>query len=163
MKISIGFSAPKGIKLGAEAIKLYIGKPYSHVYVKFEYDDVTVVFQASHGKVHFSEFGIFQEKNKVLKEIPIKYESKKEEIETTCYRLAGIDYGYLDLPIIVLNDLLLKTKTGLSLPYDGPGYVCSGLVGIICTKHLGISFNKPDCLLKPDDIEMALTNCAQVE
>ncbi len=159
MEIYIGFSYPNKFKIGAAAIAWWMGQPYSHAYIRFESSDPAIpsnVYQASHGMCHFQTYENFKEENTPVKEyiIPVSAELRKKVL-INCMNLAGIGYGYIELAQIFASDL--ANYAGMELHFgDNPGYICSELVGALCTQDLGLSFSKPCHLLKPVDVDLVL-------
>lgn len=157
-QIKIGFSTPKAYMIGAEAIKMWIRRPYSHTYAQFTSErlQITSVYQASHGMVHFRELSRFTEDNKIVKEYVINLTDEQyDQFLKRCMSLAGEVYGYSELSKIVIYDIMFKA----GLPFethDGKGYICSELIGSLCIDILGIEFNKPRYLLTPADIDDGL-------
>lgn len=159
-KIYIGLSKPVKWKIGAEAIKLWIHRPYSHVYIRFVSSNAAIpsnVYHAAHGMVHFRAFDNFLKDNVVVKEWEIDItDNEKTQILSHCMKLAGEPYDTLNLLKIVCVDIFnsigIKLKT-----YDGVGYICSELVGAIMTDQWGYTFSKPLHLITPELIDKALT------
>lgn len=159
MKIIVGFSTPKGLKLGAFLIRLWTKSKYSHVYIRFESSNKKIplnVYHAAKGMVHFREYEKFKHDNNIIKEyeIPITAEDRVDLLVNSM-KLSGEVYGYFELLTIFLMDILnyfnIKVKT-----YDGKGYICSELIGFLMIKILKVCFTKPTYLLKPLDIELKI-------
>jgi hypothetical protein len=158
-KLYIGFSYPKKFKIGAFAIKSWMGTEYSHVYLRFESSNSKVpsnVYHAAHGMVHFREFEKFKEDNLVIKEYCLEV-SDQDRLDTLidCMFLSGEVYGYSELTKILITDIAhgvgCKIKT-----YNGKGYICSELVGTLLVDRLKLKFDKPMHLLKPLDVDLKL-------
>ena len=148
----IGFSKPKKFKLGAWLISKWIGKSYSHVYIR--YNDTQgrdMVFQAGHGLVHQLLFTNFVLENYVVREIEIfATDAQKEEFRDYYYKHLGEPYDYKDLVLIPINDTLWALKK----PYvnsNGRGYICSELASEMLNHIFNVKFNKPFNLCRPDD------------
>lgn len=159
-KIYIGLSKPVKWKIGAEAIKLWINRPYSHVYIRFISSNPKVpsnIYQASHGMVHFRTFDNFTKDNIVVKEWEIDItDEERVNILASCMQLAGEPYDTFNLlkifSVDVLNSCGIKLKT-----FNGRGFICSELVGTIMANQWGYVFTKPLHLVTPDIIDKALT------
>lgn len=153
--IYIGFSKPKKFKLFSALISAWIDKPYSHVYIRFKSSNPLVpstVYHAANGMVHFVTEEKFLINNQVILEFSVS--GDKTPFLIHCMKLAGESYGYCELLKILLSDF-----TGLKIfNKNGYGYICSELVGRLLIDQLNINFNKPTHLLRPDDIELAITN-----
>lgn len=158
-KIYIGFSYPKEFKIGAYAIKKWMGTEYSHVYLRFESSSPEVpsnVYHAAHGMVHFREFENFKKDNLVIKEYAIEVsQSGRLKTLVDCMYLSGEGYGYAELGKIFATDIAHFLGCQL-VTYDGRGYICSELVGDLLVKQLQLKFDKPTHLLKPLDIDLKL-------
>lgn len=156
-KIFIGSSYPKKFKIGAFLIAKWSNVDYSHVYVRFESDNMPgTVYHAAHGMVHFRSTDNFLKENNIVEEFEIPdSELIRKPFLINCINIAGEKYGYLELVKIVLNDLANYFNCEL-INFDSRGYICSELVGKLMVEHLNFSFNKPLNLLKPIDIIKAL-------
>jgi len=152
-QIFVGVSMPHKFKLGAESIKWWIGAPYSHAYIRFESSEIpSTVYHAAHGMVHFKAYDNFLIDNAVFEEFKIEMDNDKRiEILTECINIAGEPYDKTDLIYILASDIANKLGKKAS-NYDGPGYICSELVGKILIEKLGFIFAKPTHLLSPKDI-----------
>lgn len=155
MEITIAFSSPKKFYLSSKLIELCMGTNYSHVliYWKAKSLDRHLVYQASHGSVHFIELNNFNKYNEIVKEYKLDI---SEELYTTlvqrCVDLAGEPYGFLELANIALHDL--ANYVGLKVDFgDGRGYICSELLADLLGQLGHAPFYKPKHLIKPKDIE----------
>ena len=76
MKIIIGCS--RNNKIGSELIQWWLNTNYSHVYAKWHLNDQNrdIVYQASHGMVHFRASNHFNKDNTVVKEFEIEFDEK---------------------------------------------------------------------------------------
>lgn len=156
--IKIGFSSPIKNMIGAELIQMWISRPYSHSFVQFTSRSlgISTVYQAAHGMVHFRELNNFTKDNKIVKEYSIDLTDEQyDKFMTLCMKLAGEPYGYKELFIIFIHDILFKVGIRLK-SRDGVGYICSELVGSLCADILGIKFDKPTYLLTPSDVDRGL-------
>lgn len=158
-KIYIGFSYPNEFKIGAYAIKKWMGTEYSHVYLRFESSVEGVptnVYHAAHGMVHFREFERFKTDNLIIKEYCLEI-SDADRIAALiqCMYLSGEVYGYTELGKILITDIACSLGKEITT-YDGKGYICSELVGKLLVDRLKLTFDKPTFLLKPLDIEVKL-------
>jgi hypothetical protein len=157
-KVYIGFSYPKEFKLGAASIAWWIEKSYSHVYLRFEYlNSKDAIFHAAHGMIHFRSVDNFKRDNDVIKEYEIELtQLEHDNFFDDCMDLAGEVYGTIELPKILISDIVLHAFNREIRWKNGKGYICSELVGKFCIEKLKIAFNKPVFLLKPSDIDSAL-------
>jgi hypothetical protein len=152
MKIVIG--ASRNNKIGSRLICWWMGTSYSHVYAhwRLESQDREILYEASHGSVHFKKYENFLKDNTVVIEFSIPVTCEQfVKFSQKCIDLAEQKYSKLELLQIFLSDLSqgkwkFKNKTG---------YVCSELMAELL-EDLGIKFNKPAYLLRPDDIIIAL-------
>lgn len=157
--IYIGFSYPKDFKIGAKAISIWMNKPYSHTYIRFDSSEIqSTVYHAAHGMVHFMSYDRFTSTNNVVKEYKIELDDvKRSKILKYCIDIAGNPYGYLELLTILCSDI--AHNLGVILPtQDGRGYICSELVGKLCIEEFNMTFDKPTHLLTPADIDNAFEN-----
>ncbi len=162
MKIHIGFSKPNTFKIGAELIALWTNSPYSHVYMRFDYEtSKSAIFHAAHGMVHFKSPSNFEKENTTIKEYSLEVSVlEHDEIFDQCMELAGEPYSKLTLLKIFISDIIFST-TGKVIAFENsPGYICSELVGKICSDRFGMRFDKPIFLLKPSDIDEELSRGA---
>lgn len=158
--MKIGFSYPRKFKIGAYLISWWINRPYSHCYILIPIESIGIntVYHAAHGSVHFREYdNKFKDENHVIYEYDIEItKEQKKSILKKCMQLAGDDYGYKELPTILLSDLCHYLKLPVLQTKDGHGYICSELIGSILIDELGYTSDIPKHLLKPDDIERML-------
>jgi hypothetical protein len=155
-KLKIGLSRPKKFMLGSWAISVWMRKPYSHTYVRFNMNRADCIFEASHGSVHFSDYQKFTFGNLVNKEYEIEVsDAVMTSIKAKCLYLQGEKYSVFQIAQIMFWDTCntFGIKAGTE---DRKGYICSELVGRICVEDLKIEFDKPTWLLTPSDIENKL-------
>jgi hypothetical protein len=148
MKIIIG--ASRNNKIGSRAIRWWIGADYSHSYVRWTLStqERDIVYQASHGMVHFISLENFVKDNEIVEEIELDLcpESFKR-FSRKCVDLAGVEYSKLQLLHIFLVDI----TNGKFKTQDQPGYICSELMCELL-EDLGYKFEKPKYLVNPKDI-----------
>ncbi len=158
MKIYIGFSSPIKKMIGAELIKFWSETDYSHVYLRFEYQNSKdVIFHAAHGLVHFKSVANLLKENKIIKEYEIEVNCTKHELFfDECMEISGEPYSKCQLIKIFVSDVIFKLTSKVVSFNDSKGYICSELVGKLCIDELGLKFDKPTFLLKPLDIDLKL-------
>lgn len=164
MYIYIGFSTPSCEKIGSKLIKMWTGKKYSHVYLRFESNKVpSTVYHAANGMVHFITLENFLKKNKTIVEYKIEIDDvKRIEFLINCMKLSGEKYGYIELIKIFTSDIIHQLS-GKNIQFNNSrGYICSELVGVMLTKLFNIKYKKPTYLLKPQDIEEALKSVINI-
>lgn len=157
-RIVIGFSSPKQFKIGAEAIKYWCNKPYSHVSVSWRSDkiDRVLVYHAAHGSVHFNSAQRFCDENKIVKSYDLDItEDQYIKLVAKCVDLAGIEYSKFELLKIFIKDIGERLGCNIQGFQNSKGYICSELLGELLL-DLGASFDRPLFLLRPDHIEQAL-------
>ena len=157
-KIYIGFSYPKKFKIGAVGIAMWMNRPYSHVYIRFESSKLpSNVYHAANGMVHFREFENFKKENNIIKEyiIPLTSEARTKFLTKAVY-MAGEKYSFIELAQIMGSDIAYNVLNKELKFKDAKGYICSELAGSLCSTELGIEFNRPLNLLKPSHVDMAL-------
>jgi len=150
VKITIGASRKStGITAGSELIQLWMNVEYSHVYIRWYLNDQEreIVYQASHGSVHFQSLDNFIKDNTVIKEFGLNISDEQfKKMSQKCIDLAGQDYSVSELVQIFVNGVCPKVHFG-----NINGYICSELVGELL-EDLGYSFKKPTYMLTPKDI-----------
>ncbi len=156
--IYIGFSQPKSKMIASELIKLGTRSQYSHSYIRFvsERMDMSNVYHAAHGMVHFRSYNNFLKDNVAM--IVYRIELTEEQylqVLKQCMELSGEGYGYIELLGIVIVDVANNVNIPLKI-HDGRGYICSELVGMLCIEILKMKFKKPTYLLCPADVQNAL-------
>lgn len=142
--------ASKNSLIGSTAIQWWIRAPYSHVYARWHLSDQErdIVYQASHGMVHFIEFSNFKNNNDVVKEIRITLTCEQfKKFSQKCIDLAGQPYSKLELLQILVCDM----TNGKIHVEDQKGYICSELMCELL-EDLGYKFDKPKYLVNPRDI-----------
>lgn len=155
MKIIIGFSRAKSpYKIGSTAIRLYLNRPYSHVYLNFYSETLqrSIIYEAVGAGVRFIGLNNWLEHAAVIKEYEIEISHEDSiYLRQWCIDNAGEDYGYLqNVGLIFANILSLQQN-----PFK-QGINCSELIAIILQKY-GYTFNKPLDLITPADIEDSLS------
>jgi hypothetical protein len=156
MNIIIG--ASRNNKIGSKLISWWLGTQYSHVYTRWHLSqqDREIVYQASHGMVHFTEVGRFMKSNKVVVEFSIPLSAEQFKVfSAKCIDLAGEKYSKAEL----LQIFLYKYCGNAEKFKDHKGYICSELMGKLLVE-LGMKFDKPLFLLTPKDIVNALSKTA---
>lgn len=152
MKIIIG--ASRANKIGSEILQIHMSTDYSHVYARWwlESQQREIVYQASHGMVHFCSLARFTKDNIIVREFVLDITDEQfKKFSSKCIDLAGEKYSQLELLQIWLSDV----SGGVLQFSDRDGYVCSGLMCELM-EDLGIKFDKPKHLVKPKDIITAL-------
>ena len=155
MEIIVAFSSPKVFNISSSIIKAVMGTEYSHVLVYWKADklDRHLVYQASHGSVHFLELTNFLKQSEIHSEhrLIVTYDQYLKLVRK-CVDLAGEPYWFCELANIAANDL--ANYAGLKVDFgDGRGYICSELLADLLMDIFGAKFNKPKHLIKPKDIE----------
>jgi hypothetical protein len=153
MKIIIG--ASRNCKIGSKLLQWWMGTSYSHVYARWFLDaqEREVVYQASHGMVHFKEFRNFQKENTIVQEFELLISDKQfKRFSQKCIDLAGQPYSKLELAQIFFYDVTGSSKECV----DRHGYICSELMCELL-EDLGYRFNKPKYLVTPKDIVETLS------
>jgi hypothetical protein len=165
MKLIVGFSSPKSWKVGAEAIKLWIQKPYSHVFVAWKSDKISrvLVYHAAHGSVHFLSMERMLQENNLIKAYEVEIQDEQHvKLMQRCIDLAGEDYGYKELAKIVIKDACDLLGFQCKIIDNSRGYICSELLAELLLE-LGAKFDRPPFLVRPDHIEEALKQMNSVE
>ena len=152
MKLIIG--ASRNDKIGSKAIQLIMNTDYSHVYARWwlASQEREIVYQASHGMVHYASLEHFTRDNVIVKEFALDLTDEQfKKFSRKCIDLAGEKYSILELFQIWLSD-----ASGGKLQFgDQTGYICSELMCELLM-DLGVEFDKPKWMIKPSDIMLAL-------
>jgi hypothetical protein len=82
----VGFSKPNKFKIGSMLIRAWMGfSPFSHAYLRFWSNkyQLWMVYEASHGDIHFEEWENWKTKNKIVKEfdVPVSQEKETETVK----------------------------------------------------------------------------------
>ncbi len=152
MKLTIG--ASRNTKIGSDFIQWWMGTNYSHVYARWTLrtQERDIVYQASHGMVHYRSLDNFTRDNIVVKEFAIELTDEQfKKFSIKCIDLAGERYSYVQLFQLFLSDL----TNGKIKFEDQGGYICSELMCELL-EDIGIKIDKPKHLVRPDDIVKAL-------
>ena len=152
MKLIVG--ASRSEKIGSKAIQMVMGVDYSHVYARWwlKSQEREIVYQASHGMVHYTSLEHFTRDNIIVREFVLDLTDEQfKKFSRKCIDLAGEKYSILTLFHIWLND-----ASGGKLQFgDQTGYICSELMCELLM-DLGVEFDKPKWMVKPSDIVLAL-------
>lgn len=157
-EIYVGFSSPKAWKIGAEAIQMWMHKPYSHVFVCWKSDKISrvLVYHAAHGSVHFNSIARLQEDNEIVALYKLSIsDDQYTALLQKCIDLAGVDYGYVELLKILVKDTCDSLGFQCKMVENSRGYICSELLAELLI-GLGATFERPTFLLRPDHIEQGL-------
>lgn len=152
MKLIIG--ASRNSLIGSKAIQWWLKTDYSHVYARWHLNsqDRDIVYQASHGMVHYISLEHFTRDNTIVKEYVLDLTDEQfKNFSRKCIDLAGEKYSKLEL----LQILICEISSGKITFEDQPGYICSELMCELL-QDIGIKFDKPKYLVRPDDIMKAL-------
>jgi hypothetical protein len=130
--LTVAFSRPRDKwAIGSYFIRAFEHAPFSHALIRWHSDSVErdMVYQASHGMVHFIEGSRFDAdvETVVAYEIELTDDQHKVIIQKAV-DLAGVKYGTL-----TLFGIAFERITGIKNPFrDGEhSFVCSELVGTI--------------------------------
>lgn len=152
MRLIIG--ASRNSKIGSRLLQWWMGTNYSHVYARWalKTQQRDIVYQASHGLVHYQALNNFTKENIIIKEFILDLTDEQfKKFSIKCIDLAGEKYSKIELVQIFLSDI----SDGKLKFEDQHGYICSELMCELL-EDLGIKFNKPKFLVRPDDIVKAL-------
>jgi hypothetical protein len=153
--VYVGFSKPKENKIGSRLIRWWLGKPYSHCYVRWysETYQLELVYHASSGVVHFISGDNFDKKNETIFAYKLKLkEDARKLLVKKCIDLAGQPYAYLELLKTFVRDFC--ALVGFKCRFlNSPGYICSELVAEVLQARFGVEFKKPLNEIRPNDIE----------
>jgi hypothetical protein len=150
-QIIIGCSRNRDCKIGSELIQWWMHTDYSHVYARWHLkaQECDIVYQASHGLVHFQSLENFTKDNIIVKEFILNLtEDQFKNFSKKCIDLCGIEYSTLELFQIFISDL---TKGKVKF-IDQKGYICSELMAELLEDFFQKKFNKPKFMVEPVDI-----------
>lgn len=156
--VVFGFSYPKKFKIGAAAISWWMGRPYSHTYIRYtDSQGRDIIFHAAHGTVHPILVSNFDLDNNRVAEYVINFsEGEYNQLRDIYYEKSGQLYATRQIGLIPMYDILWKSFKYTLKSDNVPGYICSELVGHSLEKIKGYTFDRPLNLLRPDHIEDAL-------
>jgi hypothetical protein len=148
MRLIIG--ASRNHLIGSRALQWWMDQEYSHVYARWELrtQQRDIVYQASHGMVHYRSLENFSRDNIIVKEFTLDLTDEQfKKFSRKCIDLAGEKYSTLQLLQIFISDI----SGGKLIFKDQSGYICSELMCELL-EDIGIKFTKPKYLVRPDDI-----------
>lgn len=140
-KLTVAFSKPKEFKIGSAVIRLAEGTNFSHVSLRWYSAsiDCDLVYQASHGMVHFVSGARFDQENETVAEYSVEVTDEQfTAITKKCVELAGVKYGTLQI-----IGMALERVSGIKNPFrDGDKtFVCSELVGEVLKQIMNIDLD----------------------
>lgn len=162
--ILVGFSKAKSWTLGwfvSKMIRIFLGTPYSHVYIQIFDRGVPLIFEASWTGVRYTTLERFKKRNDIVDVFFLKSsEQDINSIKRTCNAMVGTEYAYLQLLGFPIRRLL-RNMFGISIDNNpvsrGLGrQVCSETVGLILQHHWKYKFEVSADLLTPKDIHKAV-------
>lgn len=148
VKLIIG--ASRNEKIGSKLLQWWMGTDYSHVFAMWDLtaQERSIVYQASHGMVHFQSYPNFLFVNEITHKAVIDISDVKfKRFSQKCIDLAGMPYSKLEL----LQIFICNITGGLIGTRDQTGYICSELMADLL-EDIGYTFDKPKYLLTPKDI-----------
>lgn len=161
-KLIVGFSRPSAWFVpGSWLIRLAEHSAFSHAFLRWDSEslDRDMIYQASHGMVHFISGPRFDdaETTIVAYEFDLADEAMKRVIQKAV-DLAGADYGRLEL-----IGMAIERYTGIKNPWrDGDKtFVCSELVGAVLEECNIAQFNLDLELAGPAKLERAVAVVAK--
>jgi hypothetical protein len=153
MRIIIGFSRAKSKKLiMSTIIQKVLNRPFSHVYVRFS-DAITnrpLIFEASHGMVHFGTYERLKLFNVVVEEYFIDIDNEQYmKLWNFMLDRLEVKYSLLGFLWAGLKELLgIKVVTG-----DGEqSEICSELAARVC-ESLGLDVPGELDYVTPKDLQ----------
>lgn len=147
---TIIIGASKNTLIGSKAIQWWMDTNYSHVYARWHLNTQNrdIIYQASHGMVHFIALENFLKTNEIVEEFELNLTDEQfAKFSSKCIDLAGQKYSKLQLVQIFLSDI----TNGKIHTEDQKGYICSELMCELL-EELGYKFDKPKYLITPKDI-----------
>lgn len=155
-KIIIGFSTSNhNFAIGAEAIKLFMNRPFSHTYFKYKddlYTDHTIFHAIGKGLSYVSE-NMFIVNNKIIKEFSFEIENNLyHELLIFCHKNAGIKYGFLQNIGVAIVKIANKLGFKINKNPLNDGVNCSEIMFYILKHVYGNWINKDPNLVDPEDV-----------
>lgn len=156
--LKVGFSRPKDWKLFSQIIQWSEHAPFSHTFLRWSSETLNceLVYQASHGMVHFVSGERFDRENETVIEYCVELTDEQfNAIAKKCIELAGTKYGTLQI-----IGMALERATKVRNPFrDGPKtFVCSELVGEVLKQIMQIDLD-PE-YVGPSSLERLLSGFA---
>lgn len=130
--LRIAFSRPKSKwSIGSWIIRLFEGAPFSHALLRWNSQslDRDLIYQASHGSVHFVSGQRFDADTETVVEYELDFADEEFTAAVQkCVDFAGAKYGYF-----TLWGIALERFTGIKNPFrdQDKTFICSELVGDI--------------------------------
>lgn len=156
MKLHVAFSRPKKFAIGSWAIRLATKSSYSHALLRWHSKSLNkdLIYQASHGMVHFTSGERFDANHEMLAVYEIQLTDEQHKaVMKKCIDLAGTEYGYW-----ALIGMALERFSGIKNPFrDGDNtFVCSELVGEVLRQAKLVPLDIDLELAGPKELEQAL-------
>lgn len=153
-QITIGFSkSKKFFPVGSWLIRVYMGTPYSHVYLKFYSESLnrTLIYEAVGGGVRFVGSKQWETHAQEVKSHTINIKKCNQvRLLQFCVDNAGTDYAYSQNIGLVIADMFNLKKNPIR-----SGLNCSEVIGDILELE-GYKVEKDANLLTPLDIDKIL-------
>lgn len=140
--LKIAFSRPRSKwAIGSYIIRWFEGAPFSHALLRWEAEslDRELIYESSHGYVHFISGQRFDIDEETVEEYELDYEDAAFiQAVQKCVDYAEVRYGYLEL-----WGMALERITGIRNPFrdQDKTFVCSELVGDILKLREGSLIN----------------------
>lgn len=154
-KIYIGLSSPKKETCFSRMIKLVLGTPYSHTYVRWETSwGFDAVYEASGFSVKFVGGDIWHNRNEIYKEWELEIAPEKYHSKFLPYlmSLSGLQYDFYQI-LSILFYLIFRKKT---TDTDSKKMICSEVVYYILTEVFEKDWDIDPDIVTPKDIERYL-------
>lgn len=140
--LTVAFSRPiSKLALGSLLIRWFEKAPFSHAVLRWGSPNIDrdLVYQASHGSVHFISGANFDSDNQTVEAYELDYDEISFYLAVQkCVDYSGVAYGYLEL-----FGMAFERITGLRNPFrdQTKTFVCSELVGDILKLREGSLIN----------------------
>lgn len=152
--ITLTIGASRNKLIGSKILQWWMSTDYSHVYCRWHLSsqERDIIYQASHGMVHFCSLENFIKQNTIVKEFHIELTNEQfKKLSIKCVDLAGEKYSKIQLFQIFMSDV----SNGKIKSKDQKGYICSELMCELL-EEVGVEFDKPRHMITPKDIIKSL-------
>jgi len=172
MKIFIGASTTIDIKPFSLAIKLYTGKPYGHIYIRYadHFTGQAMISESSHGEAHKMALSKWYLNNRIVEEYEIDVSEEmarviftniNNRLQTTYGELNAFGVPFYDLAEYLGSNFLMRLTTYIFA--DGIDSTICSESAAFTLRLLGIQFNRPNDFVRPDHVIGALAKAALTE
>ena len=172
MKLYIGASVTVDTLIFSEVVKFYIGKPYSHVYIRYQdpFTKQEIVSESSHGEAHKMTLSKWYLSNRIVEEYEIEVSEEvfrailtniNNRLQASYSELNIIGMPFYDMAAYCNSPFFMRLFTKLFA--DGVDSTICSESAAFTLSLLGIQFNRPNDFVRPDHVINALEKAARSE